>query len=57
MKFLNKIYHKFNPYGLSMIYLIEENYIAINTWLEYKFIDLEIVTCKEDSIVGYSKIF
>jgi len=51
MKFLNKIYHKFNPYGLSMIYLIEESHITINTWLEYKFIDLEIVTCKEDSNV------
>jgi S-adenosylmethionine decarboxylase len=51
MKFLNKIYHKFNPYGLSMIYLIAESHIAIHTWPEYKFIDLEIATCKEDSNV------
>jgi len=29
--------------------LIAESHIAIHTWPEYKFIDSEMVTCKEDS--------
>jgi S-adenosylmethionine/arginine decarboxylase-like enzyme len=34
-----------------MLYLIAESHIAIHTWSEYKLIDLEIVTCKEESDV------
>jgi len=51
MTFIEKLSFKFNPGGLSMIYLIAESHIAIHTWPEYKLIDLEIVTCKEESDV------
>ena len=51
MTFIDKISFKFNPHGLSMLYLIAESHIAIHTWPEYKLVDLEIVTCKEESDV------
>jgi S-adenosylmethionine decarboxylase len=51
MKFIDKLFFKFKPHGLSMIYLIAESHIAIHTWPEYKFVDVEIVSCKEDSNV------
>jgi S-adenosylmethionine/arginine decarboxylase-like enzyme len=31
--------------------LIAESHIAIHTWPEHKLVDLEIVTCKEESDV------
>jgi S-adenosylmethionine decarboxylase proenzyme len=49
MTFIDKLSFKFNPHGLSMLYLIAESHIAIHTWPEHKLIDLEIVTCKEDA--------
>jgi S-adenosylmethionine decarboxylase len=51
MTFIKEISFKFNPKGLSVIYLIAESHIAIHTWPELRLIDLEIVTCKEDSDV------
>jgi len=51
MTFIDKVSFKFNPRGLSMLYLIAESHIAIHTWPEHKLIDLEIVTCKEKSDV------
>jgi len=51
MTFIDKLSFKFNPHGLSMLYLIAESHIAIHTWPEYNLIDLEIVTCKEESDV------
>jgi len=51
MIFINKVYHKFNPHGLSMVYIIAESHIAIHTWPELRMIDLEIVTCKDSSDV------
>jgi S-adenosylmethionine decarboxylase len=49
MTFIDKLSFKFNPHGLSMLYLIAESHIAIHTWPELNLIDLEIVTCKEDA--------
>jgi len=51
MTFIDKLSFKFNPHGLSMLYLIAESHIAIHTWPEYRLVDLEIVTCKEESDV------
>ena len=51
MTFIDKVSHKFNPRGLSVLYLIAESHIAIHTWPELKLVDLEIVTCKDESDV------
>jgi len=51
MTFIDKLSFKFNPRGLSMIYLIAESHIAIHTWPEQKLVDIEIVTCKQESDV------
>jgi len=51
MMFIDKLSFKFNPHGLSMLYLIAESHIAVHTWPEHKLVDLEIVTCREESDV------
>lgn len=51
MTFVGKVYHEFEPEGLSVIYLIKESHIAIHTWPEYSLIDVEIATCKDDANV------
>ena len=51
MTFIDKLSFKFNLHGLSMLYLIVESHIAIHTWPEYRLIDSQIVTCKEESDV------
>ncbi|MEM5831894.1 MAG: adenosylmethionine decarboxylase [Candidatus Aenigmatarchaeota archaeon] len=51
MTYIDKVYYKFKPEGLSVLYLIQQSHIAMHTWPEYSFIDVEIVTCKEDSDV------
>lgn len=41
--------HKFKPYGISHVVVLEESHIAIHTWPERGYIHLDVVTCtKED---------
>ena len=38
-------FHKFEPYGLSGIFVLKESHIAIHTWPEYKFASVDVFTC------------
>ncbi|MEM5815235.1 MAG: adenosylmethionine decarboxylase [Candidatus Aenigmatarchaeota archaeon] len=51
MSLIERIYYKFEPEGLSVIYLIKESHVAIHTWPEFSLVDVEIVTCKDDANV------
>lgn len=44
---VDKFHHNFNPYGLSLIYILAESHISIHTWEEYNFISVDMYTCGE----------
>ena len=46
---VDKFHHNFNPYGLSLIYILAESHISIHTWEEYNYISIDLYTCGETS--------
>jgi S-adenosylmethionine decarboxylase len=51
MRVLRKVSYVFPVEGVSVIYLWAESHVAFHSWPELGLIDLEIVSCKEDSDV------
>ena len=46
---VDKFQHHFNPYGLSIVYILAESHISIHTWEEYNYISIDMYTCGETS--------
>lgn len=46
---VDKFKHNFNPYGLSIVYILAESHISIHTWEEYNYISVDMYTCGETS--------
>lgn len=40
-------FHKFLPWGISGVVVIEESHIAIHIWPEYKYAAVDIFTCSD----------
>ena len=40
--------HQFEPYGVSIIYLLSESHFSVHTWPEYEYMALDIFTCGDD---------
>ncbi len=52
MHLLKKLSYKFEEGGgVSALFLIAESHVALHSWPEYGFCDVEIVTCKADADV------
>lgn len=46
---VDKFEHHFNPYGLSIVYILAESHISIHTWEEHNYISIDMYTCGETS--------
>ena len=44
---LNKIYHKFEPVGFTILYLLSESHLSIHTFPERNYIAVDLYTCRE----------
>jgi len=55
---LTKSQHKFEPQGLTILYMLSESHISIHTFPEQKYLALDIYTCRsyEDDSV-YMEIY
>lgn len=40
-------FHKFEPYGISGVVIIEESHIAIHIWPQYHYAAVDIFTCSD----------
>ena len=55
---LNKVEHKFEPQGLTMIYLLAESHISIHTFPERQYAAVDIYTCHEyENNKAYESIY
>lgn len=45
---VEKVFHHFNPYGVSGVVVIAESHLAIHTWPEYGYAAVDLFTCGED---------
>ena len=43
-----KQFHRFKPWGLSGVMLIEESHISVHTWPEHRCACVDIFTCSEE---------
>ncbi len=55
---INSNFHRFQPWGISGVVVIQESHFAIHTWPEYRFASLDIFTCGDtiDPWLGYHLI-
>ena len=55
---LNKSQHKFEPQGITVLYMLSESHISIHTFPEQHYLALDIYTCRyyEDDTV-YMEIY
>ena len=37
--------HRFEPHGVSVVVIVEESHLAIHTWPEYGYAEIDIYTC------------
>ena len=45
---IESVFHKFNPYGVSGVVVIQESHFTIHTWPEYGYAALDCFTCGEE---------
>ncbi len=38
-------FHRFSPYGISGVVVIQESHLTIHTWPEYQYAAIDIFTC------------
>lgn len=46
---LKKFVHRFEPHGISIVWVIGESHLAIHTWPEYGFLHFDIVSCAKEA--------
>lgn len=47
LSIVNKLDHRFTPYGKSIVFILEESHIAVHTWPERGYIHIDVVTCSK----------
>ena len=51
---VQSVFHKFNPYGLSGVVVIQESHFAIHTWPEHSYAAVDLFTCgKMEHKIGF----
>ncbi len=45
---VEKVFHRFNPWGVSGVVVIAESHLAIHTWPEYGYAAVDLFTCGHD---------
>jgi len=55
---LNKSEHKFEPQGITILYLLSESHLSVHTFPERKYIAIDLYTCRDykDNVV-YEEIY
>ena len=48
IKVINSVEHRFQPQGISLLYIISSSHMAIHTWPENNYIHIELITCSQD---------
>jgi len=60
---VQKLDHRFVPYGKSIVFILSESHLAVHTWPENGYIHIDLVTCAKEEInpqemvLGFRKIF
>lgn len=44
---INRVFHQFNPHGVSGVVVIAESHISIHTWPEYQYAAVDFFSCGE----------
>ncbi len=53
----DKLVSRFEPQGLTVVLVLEESHLLVNTWPEHGVIQVEIFSCREIETGGMLEIF
>jgi S-adenosylmethionine decarboxylase len=55
---LNKSFHKFEPQGFTILYLLSESHFSIHTYPERNYAAIDLYTCREyENDAAYDEIY
>lgn len=46
---VKKFTHKFEPHGISIVWVLAESHLAIHTWPELGYLHFDIVSCAQEA--------
>lgn len=44
---VGEIFHQYEPYGVTGVFLLAESHLSIHTWPEYDYVAVDVFTCSE----------
>lgn len=44
---VNKMYHKFEPQGISLLYILASSHMAVHSWPENNYLHIDLITCSQ----------
>jgi S-adenosylmethionine decarboxylase len=54
---VNKVFHQFEPYGVTGVYVLAESHLSIHTFVDERKVAMDVYTCKKmdntDKIIKY----
>ena len=45
---IKRIYHKFSPQGISLVYILSASHAALHSWPEENYLHIDLVTCTKN---------
>jgi S-adenosylmethionine/arginine decarboxylase-like enzyme len=45
---LKTVYHQFQPQGISLVHILSSSHIAIHSWPENQYVQVDFISCQED---------
>lgn len=46
---VNSFVHRFKPSGLSLILVLSQSHLAIHTWPEYGYLNIDVLSCSDET--------
>jgi S-adenosylmethionine decarboxylase len=46
---VNSFIHRFEPHGVSLVLVIAESHLAIHTWPELGYMNIDVLSCSKDT--------
>jgi len=50
LNILNNLSHSFEPYGITILFVLSESHCAIHYWPERYYLHIDLVTCQKKKI-------
>lgn len=55
LSILGKTNYRFEPAGITLVYILSQSHLVLHTWPEYRFIHIDLFSCSDITKEGFEK--